>query len=355
MRIKLTFFALILAILQACSWTQSSEPITTSFDTRILEEQAVKEIRSQQQIQFTGVVRINENKLYHYRAPQEAVIEQIHFNLGDVILKGSPLLTLQSPAYNALGKELKALQADLMLQERSLESAKSLYEDGLLAEQAYLTAQAELKNIQAQVNQVKNTLELYGQPISDKLFQINAKQNGVVVRKEVSPYLAVAKDETLVQVADLSTVWIQIAIHPTQMPYIQEGDQVSIRSAAYPTELFKGQVFRISPTLDETTKVLQAFIQVPNPDNKLKPSLAVEVELNLDQEQKQIAIPTEALIFDSNQHQVVLRQGSSYRIHPVQAAHEYQSYTFIKEGLQVNDTIVTKNNLLIYNYLKSIK
>lgn len=343
-----------LLLCSACSLTSSTEPNTTStFDYRILETLPVKEYTHQQTLLFNGVVSVNEDQLYQYKAPEEGIVEQIHFSIGDYIKQGDPLLTFKSPNYNELQKELQASKQKVAIQQRSFTSAKSLYQDQLLSEEEYLLAQANLELAQQELSQLINTATLYGTPVSDNLFLICAKQSGYVIQKEITPYLAVSKEEQLLSIANLSTLWVKVQIHPNQIPWVKKGSEVTIYSSTYSNETFTGHITQLSPVIDPQHKVLHALIVVDNKEQKLKPAMHVEVEVKLDSEEQKIAVPTEALIFDDNQQQVVVKEQNNYTIKKVSIANTYQEHTFIDQGLTVGDTVITKNNLLIYNHLKN--
>lgn len=352
MKTKSLFLITILTC-SACSSSTSESTASDSFDPRILEEVVAEKTAHQQVLTFNGLVAVNEDKLYQYKAPEEGIVEQIYFAMGDFIQKGERLLTFKSPHYNALQNELLANRKNVAIQQRGLASAKSLYEDQLLSHEEYLTAESNLELAQQELAQVQNTLAIYGTPIADNLFEIRAKQSGYVIQKDITPFLTIGKEDHLLSIADLSTLWIQVQIHPTQIPLIRKGNRVDIHSATYPQEVFKGEIFQLSPIIDPKEKVMHALIVVNNESFKLKPSMVVEVQVKLDNPTTQVVVPTEALIFDENEQHIVTRRGEEYQVNLVKAANRYKDSTFILEGIKEGDTVITKNNLLIYNHLKN--
>lgn len=352
MKTKYLLF-LTLFLFSACSNSSKPTASTEVFDYRMLEEEVVQESSYQQLISFNGIIGVNEDELYQYKAPEEGIVEQIYFSMGDFIKQGDRLLTFKSANYNELQNTLQANKKKVAIQQRALTSAKSLYDDQLLSHEEFLIAQSNLEIAEQELAQVQNTLALYGTPIANNLFEIKARQSGYVIQKDITPYLAVAKDESLLSIADLSNLWVKIQIHPTQIPLVKKDDLVQIHSSTYPNEVFIGRIMRLSPIIDPKDKVLYALIVVNNNELKLKPSMIVEVNVQRNESTQQIAIPTEALIFDENEQHVVTRTGEEYQIHQVKTAHTYHNSTFILEGIAKGDTIITKNNLLIYNHIKN--
>ena len=181
MKTKSLFLITILTC-SACSSSTSESTASDSFDPRILEEVVAEKTAHQQVLTFNGLVAVNEDKLYQYKAPEEGIVEQIYFAMGDFIQKGERLLTFKSPHYNALQNELLANRKNVAIQQRGLASAKSLYEDQLLSHEEYLTAESNLELAQQELAQVQNTLAIYGTPIADNLFEIRSKVGSNIQR-----------------------------------------------------------------------------------------------------------------------------------------------------------------------------
>ena len=74
--------------------------------------------------------------------------------------------------------------------------------------------------------------------------------------------------------------------------------KVELRVRPYPDELFPGEVFFVSPTLDPATRRMILKAWVPNADHRLVPGLFANVELEIAQRENALLVPESAVVFD---------------------------------------------------------
>ena len=91
---------------------------------------------------------------------------------------------------------------------------------------------------------------------------------------------------------------------------------------------------------------------MPNNDLKLKPEMSVVVRLKNEANEKTIAIPSDALIFDDNRYFVVIKESQEdFQVREVQLQGHNGSTSYIRSGLLENEEVVINNQLLIYSGL----
>jgi RND family efflux transporter MFP subunit len=108
---------------------------------------------------------------------------------------------------------------------------------------------------------------------------VRAAQSGCIVRFAVVPGQVVHRDETLFEIHDLSRVWVKGYVFERDANRVTLGQSAQVRFAAYPTLQAKGQVVRISPTMDESERVLPVWVEVANPDHLLKDGMLASVKI----------------------------------------------------------------------------
>src|SRR5437667_11845839 len=101
---------------------------------------------------------------------------------------------------------------------------------------------------------------------------------GSVIDRAVAPG-AFWNDPTaaLMTIADLSTVWVTANVPEKDTSLIAKGQTVEVVFAAYPDEVFKGQVLFVSDILDADTRRTKVRIAFQNPDIRLKPNMFANV------------------------------------------------------------------------------
>ena len=88
-------------------------------------------------------------------------------------------------------------------------------------------------------------------------YEIKSPIAGVVVKKNISNGELIATDTDAFFMADLSIVWVDMAIHADQVKHTTIGQKVFSRSEAMDQEA-NGPLFYIGPILDHETKTVFA-------------------------------------------------------------------------------------------------
>jgi len=108
---------------------------------------------------------------------------------------------------------------------------------------------------------------------------VRAPIAGRIVDFRVVPGQVVDRDEELFEIHDLSRVWIQGYVHERDASRVELGQSARVRFAAYPDLETSGTVVRISPLMDDDEQVLPVWIEVANPEHRLKQGMLARVTL----------------------------------------------------------------------------
>src|SRR5260370_5996436 len=86
----------------------------------------------------------------------------------------------------------------------------------------------------------------------------------------------------LVEVADLSVVWVWAEFYENELSMLKVGQKIDITAKSYPGEKFEGTISLINPFLEEAKRTAKVRIDIPNPDFKLRPAMYVNPALAMD-------------------------------------------------------------------------
>jgi cobalt-zinc-cadmium efflux system membrane fusion protein len=240
---------------------------------------------------------------------------------------------------------LSALQSELTIAHRNMQSAESMFEHSLISERELIEARSTYEKLQAD-------LALYGESKGEGVFSIAAPISGYVIEKQGNAGSTIsAEGEPLFSIADLSAVWVVANVYAGNLQFVREGQSVEITSVAYPNEVFRGKINFISQVFDPEDKALKARIVLPNTELKLKPEMSVVVRLLNESDTEMVAVPSDAVIFDNNGYYVVVGS-SDLAIRRVIPFDNHNGLTYISEGLNSGEEVVIKNQLLIFSELK---
>jgi Cu(I)/Ag(I) efflux system membrane fusion protein len=126
------------------------------------------------------------------------------------------------------------------------------------------------------------------------------------------------------------------------------GTTVTIRPRALAGRTFTGAVTLIYPHLNAQTRTASIRIEVPNPDEALRPEMYVDAEIETATPDPVLAVP-ESAVLDSGARQAVLVDKGDGRFEPreVKLGRRGGGYIEITDGLAEGEAVVTSANFLI--------
>ena len=255
---------------------------------------------------------------------------------GQQVKEGQPLLSVYS-------QEVFQAEQDYLLAKQSLEST----DDAQVREvrRRLIDASRQRLELLGVTAEERLRLETEGQPRSETWIQCPA--NGVVLEKNVVPGQYVGPDQSLFVVADLSRVWVLADVYERDLAGVKVGQAVSMRTSAYPGEVFEGHVAFIYPVLAEETRTLKVRIELANSDGRLKPGQYAEIDL-AGGGPSVLSVPSEAVMDEGErQYAFVVHHGTHFEPRPLQLGQRTDDYVEVLSGLREGEVVVTSANFLI--------
>jgi RND family efflux transporter MFP subunit len=122
---------------------------------------------------------------------------------------------------------------------------------------------------------------------------------------------------------------------------IQVGQGAVVYQRDAPSKQFPGKVTRTADALDPNTRTLLTEVQVPNPDNALRPGMYLQVKFVFSRVTPSIRIPAAAIVVRSGPRMVAVldaRHAVHYR--DVQLGRDFGDEIEVLTGLGAGDTVV---------------
>jgi cobalt-zinc-cadmium efflux system membrane fusion protein len=332
-------------------------------------------------LETTGKVGFNENRMTPVFAPYGGRVLEVFANKGDVVNAGQPLLLIESPDLVATVHDLAEARADadkakiaLDAAEKAAERARNLHSLEALATKELQAAESDLararedyRRATAAVSVMRNKLSLFGKSADeirhleesvtdqiDRRIEIRAPLAGTIVDRKVGPGQYVKPDmpDPLFTIGDLSTVWVNADVYEAQLHQIRVGAPVVITIAAYPDREFPARISAINPTVDPNTRTIRVRCSVDNPAGLLKPEMFASIRVGNTVKRRVATVPSTAVLTQGSES-FVLREESPgrFRRRAVKSGREMQGYIVVEEGLASNDRVVTSGALLLSNGL----
>lgn len=308
-------------------------------------------------ILLNAKVESNPDKVIHFMSLVSGVVIKTYFTLGEEVKKGQLLLEIMSSELSNLSSQKTSLQSQILVSQRTLESVKEMHRDKIASQRDLIEAQSNLDILKAELQSTNAQLELFSASNERGVFQVKAPASGTIIDKNVASGMQVsAESDPLFTISDLSEVWIMANIYAGNIPYVKKGMHVEITGVAYPDDLFSGEINSISQVFDSNERVLKARIVMDNADGKLMPGMLVDVKVEKEEGILANAAPINALIFDDNQHFLVLyKSDCDIEVRKVTPNVQNNTHVFFENNIEEGEQVIVKNHLLIYNHLKALK
>ena len=137
-------------------------------------------------------------------------------------------------------------------------------------------------------------------------------------------------------------------IYEDDLARVRVGQQLSAVTTAFPDEVFKGVIARISPNIDPATHTLQIRCEVKNPGGRLKPQMLAKVTI-VTRPGNALVIPQDALVFDiDNYYAFVEVSPGTFEHRKVSiASWSRVGYARVVSGLKDGDRVVSGETLQV--------
>src|SRR5437762_380185 len=238
-------------------------------------------------IRAVGRVVPETQRVWRVVSRTPAYVQELGVNApGEFVKKNQVLMKLYSPELLTTQRELIDL---LRSRDRTPGNTHSAREDfQRLIESA--ERRLRLWNVtDEQITKIEQTRQ------AEESLPILSKVDGIVQTLPVTQGANVAMGSPLVEVADLSVVWVWGEFYQDELPMLQIGQEVTVTSSSYPGEKFRGQITLIDPFIDNVKRTGRVRLDIQNPDLKLKPDMYVDLVLDMDMG-RSFVVPVSAII-----------------------------------------------------------
>lgn len=317
--------------------------VSLSPTQRVMANVATVEAKQQslsKEINAVGIVQFDQSRQARVTAWIAGRIDKLNVDtVGAFVSRNKPVAEVYSP-------DLLATQQEYLLAIRSRDQLKnspipsiSQNGDGLVA-----SAKQRLMLFGVKESQIAE-LEKAGKP--NIRLPIYTPLSGVVIEKMVQQGQYVNTGDPLFNIADLSTVWVEVEIYENEFPNVRIGQKVEIRSQSFPGKPFTGRVAFIYPFLDPKTRTVKARVEMPNPGMKLKPDMFVNAIIKVPLGSA-IVVPITA-VMDTGKRQVVWVESEPGMFEPrdVQVGQQTDDNIQILSGLKPDDKVAVSGGYLI--------
>jgi RND family efflux transporter MFP subunit len=291
-------------------------------------------------LRTVGRVTADETRLHHIHVKTAGWIEMLHVNAtGERVRKGQPLLDFYSP-------ELLATQEEYLLAVRARAElgAGGLPEVVRSADELVESARRRLRLFDLTEEQIR---ELESRGTASRTVTLYAPISGHVLQRNVTHGQKIDPDTTLLDIADLSRVWVLGSIYEYELPFVRLGQEATITLSYLAGRVYRGRVGLIYPVLEEGTRTAQVRIEFDNPGFELKPGMYTDVAIRGDLGAR-LSVP-ESAVLSSGTRNIVFVAGDEGAFEPreVRIGLRLPDALEILDGLREGESVVTSGTFFV--------
>jgi membrane fusion protein (multidrug efflux system) len=252
----------------------------------------------------------------------------INFTEGSRVKKGELLAKINDRPLQA---QLEKLVAQLKMAEAKEFRQRSLLEKDAISQESYDQVQTDVQSLNADINLIRAR-------ISET--ELRAPFDGIIGLRDLSEGSFVTSTTKIVRLTKISPLKMEFAISQKYASEIKIGYPITFNIEGF-SKPFNASVYAIEPKIDMETRTIVLRAMYQNKNEELKPGVSANITLELSNVDNAIAIPTEALIPETEGVKVFIYKKGKAQSVKVNLGLRTEALVQITEGLNFGDTLIT--------------
>jgi membrane fusion protein, heavy metal efflux system len=349
---------------------QASVRLTANqIETAGIELAAAQDGTLTHRIVVPGTIVPHADRIARVSVRLPAMVTELRKMLGEHVDKGEIVAVLESREVADAKSDYLAARLNNDLQQDLFEREKALWDKRISSEQQWLRARNATATAKMRFDIARQKLFALGVTASEigglpeqpettlRRHEVLAPMSGRIVDRKVELGTIVGRDnlETeLFAIADLDRVWVELAVSPTDLPTIKEGQTVSVAAHGL-SKRAVGTIVFISPMLDRDTHSARVVTEIANPDGNWRPGSLVHATIDIEVRSAPVAVPASAVQTIGKTHVVFVRTPDGFERRAVALGESDNRIIEILSGLRAGEQIAVTNTFALKaEFLKSL-
>lgn len=180
-----------------------------------------------------------------------------------------------------------------------------------------------------------------------KMKDVKAPISGTIVRVGVENGSLSSPSVPLAYIDNLDNSSLKVRIIEKYIPQIKIGGRVELIFEAFSNEVFEGNISKIDPTVDISTRTIGLSINFEDSQNKILPGMFAKCRIITEYEANALLIPSTSVFYENNNAYVYKIIDDTIYKTSIQKGIESYEYVQVTDGLSKDDLVVnTKSSLL---------
>ncbi|WP_342650816.1 efflux RND transporter periplasmic adaptor subunit [Pseudomonas sp. REB1044] len=301
--------------------------------------------REQRFVQRRGIGEIEAAQQVLITAETGGKVTRILFKAGDAVKKGDLLIQLNDAPEQG---QLASLQA-------RLPNAKNRYDRAVRLQALSASTVEDLEQKKAEYQQLQGDIRNIQASIDQK--QIRAPFDGQLGVRRVNLGEYVGSGAPIVSLVNPNTMYANLIMPEAVLADLTVGQQVAVRSDAYPGKIFNGVLTTVESMIDPQTRTIKVQATFDNSDRALRPGLYVNGVITKAQRYSVITAPDTAIGYSSYGDYVFVVDRSQTppqvrKVSGVKVGEHFDGKVELLDGIEEGQELVTSGQLRLYDKAK---
>ncbi|HEU5293146.1 MAG TPA: efflux RND transporter periplasmic adaptor subunit [Cyclobacteriaceae bacterium] len=261
-------------------------------------------------------------------------IVQLNIQEGSVVQKGALLVKLFD---GDLQTQLKKLEVQLQIAKKTQERQGELLKINGISQQEYDLVELNVQTLNVDIEATK---------IAIAKTEIRAPYAGQVGLRSVSLGTYIAPADVITTLRQVNELKLEFSIPEKYAKEIQKGDKVSFRVDGG-SQAHQAVVMATENSVEQSTRTLRVKALVKNNHPELVPGIFARVNLQLGEDKHALLVPTQSVIPNARNKQVILLKKDSAVFTVVETGLRDSAFVQIVSGLKAGDTVITTGLMVI--------
>jgi len=377
---NLLIIIITVSILVSCNKNTASKPqeesnIKDNKEVVRLSSESVKEIKLQItqviESELTGAITApakilpNQDFEAYVGSLVQGRVSKVLVNIGSNVKKGQILMFIEGLQIGEIKSQFLNAKAHLSYTESNFNRLKSLIEQNVGSQKAFLESKAEYEKAKALF--IAEDKKIHSIGLDDKdidesnnnndhtsgLLSVKSPIDGTVIERNVSIGQLVDPNSNSFRIINTSTLYADAQIYENDLHRIIGLPQVTLTTSAYDETQFKGKIIYISDIVDKESRTLKIRASVSNTDCKLKPEMFAEMQIPTGMPAKALIVPAESIIREAKENYLfVAINDTTFEKRIVVLGSTQGESIEIKSGIRIGEKIVSKGAFILKSEMK---
>jgi len=247
--------------------------------------------------------------------------------------------------------EVRRAQADLSDAQQRYQRMRELVDQKIGSQQDLDAAEARYKaaladydstlnqtrNLIREVDRYKAVLELQRKKLRDTT--VRAPFAAYVKERRVSVGQYVTPNTPLFTLVKTDPIRLRIEIPERMAPWVKEGQNAEVTVEAFGDRIFKGRIWRISPSVDPTKRTFLVEALIQNPDGALKPGSYAKATVKTDKTDEIAVVPLRAVNYVLGSYKAYVVKGNEVQARELKLGDRFGGDIEVIDGVKQGETI----------------